>query len=56
MAEDKAKELSGPDLGSGLPLSDLAENAPLLGHVNGESVILVRRGAQVFATGARCTH
>ena len=29
---------------------------PLLGHFDGEPVILVRQGEQVFATGAVCTH
>jgi NADPH-dependent 2,4-dienoyl-CoA reductase/sulfur reductase-like enzyme/nitrite reductase/ring-hydroxylating ferredoxin subunit len=34
----------------------LVENEPLLGHFDGEPVILVRQGEQVFATGAICTH
>jgi nitrite reductase/ring-hydroxylating ferredoxin subunit len=56
MAEDKAQALSGPDLRSGVEFGRLAENEPLLGHFDGEPVILVRQREQVFATGAVCTH
>jgi apoptosis-inducing factor 3 len=56
MADDKAQELAGPDLGAGVKFDGLTENEPLLGHFNGEPVILVRQGEQVFATGAVCTH
>src|ERR1041385_4326544 len=51
---DQAK--SGPDLTAGIPANSLAEGVPLLGHVQTEPVILVRRGAEVFAIGAACTH
>src|SRR5262245_44934520 len=47
---------SGPDLTAGIPANSLAEGVPLLGHVQGEPVILVRRGAEVFAVGATCSH
>src|SRR5215510_13747923 len=50
------KELSGPDLAAGVELSRLAENMPLLGHANGDAVMLVRRGADVHAVGATCSH
>jgi hypothetical protein len=56
MAEDYAQTLSGPDLKAGVKFSELAENEPLLGHFDGEPVILVRQGDQIFATGAVCTH
>src|ERR1700674_218702 len=56
MGEDKAQVLLGPDLKSGVELGKLADNQPLLGHFDGEPVILVRQGEQVFATGAVCTH
>ena len=39
-----------------MKFDELAENEPLLGHFDGEPVILVRQGDQVFATGAVCTH
>src|SRR5438552_3742728 len=56
MAEDKAQALSGPDLRRGIKFDAIAENKPLLGHFEGEPVILVRQGEQVLATGAICTH
>jgi NADPH-dependent 2,4-dienoyl-CoA reductase/sulfur reductase-like enzyme/nitrite reductase/ring-hydroxylating ferredoxin subunit len=49
-------ELSGPDLTLGLPLSALPEGAMLQGHAGGEAVLLVRRGGELFAIGAFCTH
>jgi len=49
-------ELSGPNFGDGVELSDVAEGTPLLGHAGGEAVILVKRGDEAFAVGATCTH
>jgi len=49
-------ELSGPDLAQGLALSELADDSMLVGHVEGEQVLLVRRGAEIFAVGAQCSH
>ena len=51
-----AKTLSGPDLEAGVKWDGLADGQPLLGHAGGEAVMLVRRGEQVFATAASCTH
>jgi NADPH-dependent 2,4-dienoyl-CoA reductase/sulfur reductase-like enzyme/nitrite reductase/ring-hydroxylating ferredoxin subunit len=48
--------LSGPDLSQGIALSELADGAQLLGHAAGEAVLLVKRGEEVFAVGATCTH
>ncbi len=56
MAEDQGQALSGPDFRSGVDFGGLAENQPLLGHFDGEPVIVVRQGEQVFATAAVCTH
>src|SRR5678816_3772007 len=50
------EELKGPDLSSGIPLTDLADGAMLLGHAEGESVLLARRGDEIFAIGATCSH
>jgi NADPH-dependent 2,4-dienoyl-CoA reductase/sulfur reductase-like enzyme/nitrite reductase/ring-hydroxylating ferredoxin subunit len=52
----QAKELTGPDLSAGVEVSKLVENAPLLGHANGEAVMLVRKGTEIRALGATCTH
>jgi NADPH-dependent 2,4-dienoyl-CoA reductase/sulfur reductase-like enzyme/nitrite reductase/ring-hydroxylating ferredoxin subunit len=49
-------ELSGPDLARGVALSDLPEGGQLLGHSGGEAVLVVRRGEEIFALGATCTH
>jgi len=56
MAEDHEQTLSGRDFATGVKFDDLPESAPFLGHFEGESVILVRQGEQIFATGAVCTH
>ncbi|MEO6032115.1 MAG: FAD-dependent oxidoreductase [Burkholderiaceae bacterium] len=53
---EETTEPVGPDFGKGVALSTLAESIPLLGHAQGEPVILVRRGSEVFAIGAVCTH
>lgn len=50
------QEPKGPDLTAGVPLAELVEGEPRLGHAGGEGVIVVRRGAEVFAVGATCTH
>jgi hypothetical protein len=55
LTEDKTQELKGPDLKSGVDLESLVENSPLLGHFEGEAVILVRQGENIFAAGATCT-
>jgi nitrite reductase/ring-hydroxylating ferredoxin subunit len=43
-------------LTAGIPVDALAEGVPVLGHVDGEAVILVRRGDDVDAIGATCSH
>src|SRR5690349_6022991 len=55
LAENNA-ELSGPDFRSGVEYASLQEDEPLLGHFDGEPVIVVRKGDEIFATGATCTH
>src|SRR5262249_43444529 len=53
---DQPSEPQGPDLARGVPLADLQDDRPLVGHFQGESVLLVRRGKETFAIGATCTH
>jgi NADPH-dependent 2,4-dienoyl-CoA reductase/sulfur reductase-like enzyme/nitrite reductase/ring-hydroxylating ferredoxin subunit len=55
MAQE-AKPPAGPDLTQGVSLDQLPEGGMLLGHVAEEEVLVVRRGGQVFAIGAHCTH
>jgi NADPH-dependent 2,4-dienoyl-CoA reductase/sulfur reductase-like enzyme/nitrite reductase/ring-hydroxylating ferredoxin subunit len=47
---------NGPDLSQGIAIERLAAGAPVLGHVGGEAVLLVRRDGDVFAVAATCTH
>jgi len=47
---------NGPDLAQGIALVELADGAKLVGHVGEELVLLARRGAEVFAIGAHCSH
>jgi len=51
-----AMKLSGPDLSQGVELSAIPDGAMLLGHVGEEPVIIARRGDELFAIGAICTH
>jgi NADPH-dependent 2,4-dienoyl-CoA reductase/sulfur reductase-like enzyme/nitrite reductase/ring-hydroxylating ferredoxin subunit len=55
MSEENTK-LAGPDFAEGVPIADLAEGGMILGHVNGEAVLLARSGGALFAVGAECTH
>src|SRR5258706_14503546 len=55
MSQDAAKP-SGPYLTQGIALNELADGGMLAGHVGDDEVLLVRRGAEVFAVGAHCTH
>src|SRR5262245_55254763 len=50
------QKLIGPNLASGVPLSGIEDGKMLVGHANGEPVLIARRGEQLFAVGAACTH
>jgi NADPH-dependent 2,4-dienoyl-CoA reductase/sulfur reductase-like enzyme/nitrite reductase/ring-hydroxylating ferredoxin subunit len=52
----EAAPLSGPDLTKGVPASDIPDGGMLLGHADGEAVLLARSGGELFAVGAKCTH
>jgi apoptosis-inducing factor 3 len=56
MADEETQQPKGPDLKAGVDLESLVENSPLLGHFDGEAVILVRQRENIFAIGATCTH
>ncbi|MGC1179386.1 MAG: FAD-dependent oxidoreductase [Methyloceanibacter sp.] len=55
MADDKTKP-TAPDLSHGISLDDLPDGQMLIGHVEGEEVLLVRVGEEVFAVSPHCTH
>ena len=55
MSEEDAK-LKGPDLTLGVALDSFPENGLLTGHVGEDEVLLVQRGAEIFAISAHCTH
>jgi NADPH-dependent 2,4-dienoyl-CoA reductase/sulfur reductase-like enzyme/nitrite reductase/ring-hydroxylating ferredoxin subunit len=50
------KDTPKPDFRNGFSLRQLADGGIAAGTVDGEDVILVRRGDSVFAVGAHCTH
>ncbi len=52
----KSNTLSGPDLTRGIAIDRIGDGGKLLGHAEGEPVLLVRQGDAVFAIGAICTH
>ena len=47
---------AGPDFAVGIPVSDLKDGEPLPGHAGEDELILVRRGEDIYAVGAKCTH
>ncbi|MCI0431585.1 MAG: FAD-dependent oxidoreductase [Rhodospirillales bacterium] len=53
---EKAKKPSGPDLAEGIEITEIADGALVQGHVGEDAVLLARRGEEVFAVGAACTH
>jgi nitrite reductase/ring-hydroxylating ferredoxin subunit/thioredoxin reductase len=55
MSEAKTR-LSGSDLAAGIALSAIPGGMPLLGHAQGEPVLLARKDDELFATGNVCTH
>src|SRR5262245_60086153 len=55
MADDQAKP-TGPDLTKGVALADIADGGMLLGRVGDEEVLVARKGTEVFAVAAHCSH
>src|SRR4051812_48508506 len=51
-----AQELKGPDFTKGIAAADVPDGGMLLGHVAEDAVLLARRGEEVFAVSATCTH
>ena len=46
----------GPDLSQGVAVNTLADGEMVVGHVGDEPVLLVRRGGDLLAVAAVCTH
>jgi apoptosis-inducing factor 3 len=55
MAAEQSKP-KGPDLTRGVPLDSLGEGVMVGGHVGEDAVLLARRGDELFAIGATCSH
>src|SRR5882762_8823939 len=55
MAE-ASSELEGPDFEKGYETRNVRDGEMLLGHAFGEPVLVARRGEELFAIGATCTH
>jgi NADPH-dependent 2,4-dienoyl-CoA reductase/sulfur reductase-like enzyme/nitrite reductase/ring-hydroxylating ferredoxin subunit len=53
---DEKRELTGPDLRAGVSARDVPDGGSLLGHFDGEAVLVARRGTELFAIEASCTH
>ena len=54
MTEDSGS--SGPDFNDGFTFADIPDGGQVLGRVDTEAAILARRGDEVFAVGAECSH
>src|SRR5437763_3075641 len=50
------QQLQGPDLAAGVPASTIPDGGMLVGHAQGQAVLLSRRGDEIFAIGAHCDH
>src|SRR5262245_58108463 len=56
MMAKEEKKLKGPDLSQAIPLDDVPRSGTLIGHANGEEIVLVRVDDDVFAISPHCTH
>src|ERR1700731_1776160 len=52
----KPAKPAGPDLTQGIPAADLDDGGMLVGHVADDNVLVARRGIEVFAIDAACSH
>jgi NADPH-dependent 2,4-dienoyl-CoA reductase/sulfur reductase-like enzyme/nitrite reductase/ring-hydroxylating ferredoxin subunit len=49
-------KLTGPDLASGVPISQVVDGTMIAGHAEGQPVLLAHSGGEWFAIGAVCSH
>ena len=54
MAEEK--KLEGPNFEEGFAIDKVKDGEMLLGHTFGEQILVAKRGNELFAIGATCTH
>src|SRR5262245_50036984 len=47
---------AGPDLTQGIGSEELGDGSMLAGHVGDNAILLARRGNEVFAIDAKCSH
>src|SRR5215471_12819720 len=55
MAETSS-ELEGPDFEEGCDIDKVPDGGMLLGHAFNEAILVARKGPEIFAIGATCTH
>ena len=53
---DEAAKQELPDLTQGIESEQLPDGGRLIGYVGEDQVLLLRRGQEIFAIGAHCTH
>jgi NADPH-dependent 2,4-dienoyl-CoA reductase/sulfur reductase-like enzyme/nitrite reductase/ring-hydroxylating ferredoxin subunit len=56
MSSEDTGAPKGPDLLQGIDAASVADGQSVLGHAGGEQVLLARKGDEVFAVSASCTH
>jgi 3-phenylpropionate/trans-cinnamate dioxygenase ferredoxin reductase subunit len=56
MSAGGEQPLAGPDFAAGVALDQIPDGGMLQGHAGGDAILLVRRGGEVHAVGATCTH
>lgn len=49
-------ETNKPDFRNGFPIRNLRDGSMISGRAEGEELVLVPRGHELFAIGAHCTH
>ena len=56
MSDAEKQELVGPDFSQGIDAGSLGDGQKLLGHFEGEPVLVARHAGEIFAIGAKCSH
>src|SRR5271165_5949309 len=56
LPSERMENIAKPDFKTGFPIDDLPDGGMILGQADAEDVMLARRGDELFALGAACTH